>query len=180
MRYKVINNKEQGYRVNGDIRAKEIRVINANGEMLGVMSPAKALEEAENEGLDLVEVSPSAVPPVCKIMDFGKFRFEQMKKEKENRKNQKTIELKEIWLSMTIDIGDLNVKVKQTLKFLEAGNKVKVSIRMRGRQMAHSVMGVDVMKKFFEMLDGKAQMDKAPLTEGRNITMMLSPVKESK
>jgi len=177
VRYKVINNKNQGYRINGDIRAKEVRVIDSHGEMLGVMTPAVALEKADNEGLDLVEISPSAVPPVCKIMDFGKFKFEQMKKEKENRKNQKTIELKEIWLSMTIDVGDLNVKAKQTLKFLEAGNKVKVSIRMRGRQMTHSSMGIDVMKRFFALLEGKAQMDKAPFTEGRNITMMLSPQK---
>ncbi len=177
MRYKTISSKDQGYRVNGDIKAKEVRVINSNGEMVGVMSPATALKMAEDEGFDLVEIAPGAVPPVCKIMDFGKFKFEQLKKEKENRKNQKVIELKEVWLSMTIDIGDLNVKAKQTIKFLEAGNKVKVSIRMKGRQMAHSSMGVDVMKRFFEMLEGKAVMEKAPLTEGRNISMTLSAQK---
>ncbi|MBQ9729937.1 MAG: translation initiation factor IF-3, partial [Clostridia bacterium] len=106
-----------------------------------------------------------------------KFKFEQAKREKENRKNQKVVEVKEIYLSMTIDVGDLNVKAKKTLEFLADGAKVKVSIRMRGRQMAHSAMGVDVMRRFFEMLGGKAVMDKAPTTEGRNILMMLSPAK---
>ena len=117
------------------------------------------------------------MPPVCKIMNYGKFKFEQAKREKENRKNQKVMEIKEIYLSMTIDVGDLNVKAKKALEFLEDGNKVKVSIRMRGRQMAHSSMGVEVMQRFFGLLNGKAVMDKAPLTEGRNILMILSPAK---
>ena len=141
------------------------------------MSAREALALAEDEGLDLVKISPNAVPPVCKIMNYGKFKFEQAKKEKENRKNQKVVELKEIYLSMTIDIGDLNVKAKKTIEMLGDGNKVKVSIRMRGRQMAHATMGVDVMNRFFEMLDGKAVMDKEPKTEGRNIMMILSPAK---
>ena len=110
-------------------------------------------------------------------MNYGKFLFEQNKKAKEAKKNQKVVETKEVWLSMTIDVGDLNVKAKQAQKFLAQGNKVKVSIRMRGRQMAHAAMGVDVMNRFFGMLDGKAVMDKAPKTEGRNITMILSPAK---
>lgn len=168
--------KEQ-HQLNGEIRDKEVRVISAEGEQLGIMSAAEALRLAEEEDLDLVKISPNAVPPVCKIMNYGKFKFEQAKREKENRKNQKTIELKEIYLSMTIDVGDLNVKAKKTMEMLGDGNKVKVSIRMRGRQMAHASMGVDIMKKFFEMLDGKAVMDKAPLTEGRNIFMILSPAK---
>ncbi len=154
-----------------------MRVISSEGEQLGIMSASQALQLAEEQDLDLVKISPNAVPPVCKIMNYGKFKFEQAKKEKENRKNQKTIELKEIYLSMTIDVGDLNVKAKKTLELLEDGNKVKVSIRMRGRQMAHASMGVDVMKRFFDMLGGKAVMDKAPLTEGRNIFMILSPAK---
>ena len=141
------------------------------------MSAAAALQLAEEADLDLVKISPNAVPPVCKIMNYGKFRFEQAKKEKENRKNQKVVELKEIYLSMTIDVGDLNVKAKKTVEMLGDGNKVKVSIRMRGRQMAHAAMGIDVMKRFFDMLGGKAVMDKAPLTEGRNIFMILSPAK---
>lgn len=141
------------------------------------MSGAEALRLAEQADLDLVKISPNSVPPVCKIMNYGKFKFEQAKREKENRKNQKIVELKEIYLSMTIDVGDMNVKAKKTLEILGDGNKVKVSIRMRGRQMAHASMGVDVMKHFFEMLNGKAVMDKAPLTEGRNIFMILSPAK---
>ena len=177
MRCKKINTKNQS-RINGEIRAKEIRLISSTGEMLGIMPPQEALRLAEEEDLDLVEISPGAVPPVCKIMDYGKFRFEQMKREKENRRNQKVTELKEVGLSVTIDVGDLNVKARQTMKFLDAGNKVKVSIRLRGRQMAHASLGVDVMKRFFGMLEGKAVMDKAPVQEGRNIIMMLSAVKQ--
>jgi translation initiation factor IF-3 len=177
VRCKNINNSKDQSRINGDIRAKEIRVISPTGEMLGVMSLAEALRRAEEEELDLVEISPNAEPPVCKIMDYGKFRFEQIKREKENRKNQKVVEIKEVCLSMTIDVGDLNVKAKQTLKFLEAGNKVKVSIRMKGRQMARSSLGVDVMQRFFGLLDGKAVMEKTPAVEGRNIIMVLAPAK---
>ena len=141
------------------------------------MSASQALAIAEDAGLDLVKISPNAVPPVCKIMNYGKFKFEQAKKEKENRKNQKVVEIKEIYLSMTIDIGDLNVKAKKTVEMLGDGNKVKVSIRMRGRQMAHASMGIDVMRRFFDMLGGKAVMEKEPKTEGRNITMVLAPAK---
>jgi translation initiation factor IF-3 len=110
-------------------------------------------------------------------MDYGKFKFEQLKKEKEARKKQKVVEVKEVWLSMTIDVGDLNVKAKQTIKFLQAGNKVKVSIRMRGRQQAHPELCIDVMKRFFEVVKDYGVMEKQPLTEGRNIWMMLAPVK---
>ena len=112
-------------------------------------------------------------------MDYGKFRFEQLKKEKEAKKNQKVTEIKEIWLSMTIDVGDLNVKAKQALKFLAGGNKIKVSIRLRGRQNAHSDLGLDVMFKFFEMLEGKAVMEKKPGLEGRTILMVLAPNKSA-
>lgn len=168
--------KEQ-YQLNEEIRDKEVRVISAEGEQLGIMSASEALGLAEEADLDLVKISPNAVPPVCKIMNYGKFKFEQAKREKENRKNQKVIEVKEIYLSMTIDVGDLNVKAKKTLEMLADGNKVKVSIRMRGRQMAHAAMGVDVMKRFFDLLGEKAVMDKAPTTEGRNILMILSPAK---
>ncbi len=180
MRYTKISSKDQNRtNINGDIRAKEVRVISSTGEMLGVMTPQEALRMAEDADLDLVEISPNAVPPVCKIMDYGKYRFEQDKRDKENRRNQKTTELKEVGLSVTIDIGDLNVKARQTMKFLDAGNKVKVSIRLKGRQMAHASLGVDVMKRFFDMLEGKASMDKQPAQEGRNIIMMLSPAKQT-
>ena len=172
--YKTI--KEQ-HQINEAIRDREVRLIGQNGEQLGIVSAAEAQHIADAAGLDLVKISPNATPPVCKIMDYGKFRFETMKKEKEARKNQKVIEVKEIGLSMTIDVGDLNVKAKQAIKFLTSGNKVKVSIRLRGRQNAHSNLGLDVMDRFFNMLEGKAVMDKKPNLEGRMITMMLSPNK---
>ena len=173
-RYTTIKDQHQ---INEQIHDKEVRVISSTGEQLGIMSAREALAIAEEENLDLVKISPNAVPPVCKVMNYGKFKFEQAKKEKENRKNQKVVELKEIYLSMTIDVGDLNVKAKKTIEMLGDGNKVKVSIRMRGRQMAHATMGVEVMKRFFDMLGGKAVMDKEPKTEGRNILMILSPAK---
>ena len=174
MRYTTI--KEQ-HQINDEIRDKEVRVISETGEQLGIMSASAALKIAYEADLDLVKISPNAVPPVCKVMNYGKFKFEQAKKEKENRKNQKVVELKEIYLSMTIDVGDLNVKAKKTVEMLGDGNKVKVSIRMRGRQQAHAAMGIDVMKRFFDLLGGKAVMDKEPKTEGRNILMILAPAK---
>ena len=154
-----------------------MRLIGANGEQLGIVSSREALKIAEEAGLDLVKISPNAVPPVCKIMNYGKYVFELSKKAKEAKKNQKVTEIKEIWLSMTIDIGDLQVKAKQTQKFLQSGNKVKVSIRMRGRQMAHQEIGVEVMQRFFEMVKDSGTIEKQPLTEGRNIWMMLAPLK---
>ena len=166
------------YSVNEAIRDKEVRVIGSDGAMLGVMSGFQAQKLANEAELDLVKISPNAVPPVCKSMDYSKFKYEQSKREKENRKNQTIVELKEIRLSMTIDIGDIAVKTKQCLKFLEAGNKVKVSIRMKGRENARAYQGVKVMQDFFEGLGEKAVQDKKPSAEGRMITMMLSPVKE--
>ena len=132
---------------------------------------------AEEKELDLVKISPNAQPPVCKIMNYGKFVFEQAKRAKEAKKNQKIVEIKEVWLSMTIDVGDLNVKAKQAQKFLSAGNKVKVSIRMKGRQMAHSNLSIDVMHRFFELVKEYGTMEKQPLLEGRNVWMMLAPLK---
>ncbi|MBQ3571524.1 MAG: translation initiation factor IF-3 [Clostridia bacterium] len=168
----MIKNQHQ---INDEIRDREVRLIGEDGEMLGVMSARQALELADQAELDLVKISPNAVPPVCKIMDYGKFKFELLKRQKEAKKNQKTVEVKEIWLSMTIDVGDLNVKAKQTLKFLGEGNKVKVSIRMRGRQNAHADLGVAVMQKFAEMLGSAAVIEKKPLTENRNIIMIVAP-----
>ncbi len=139
------------------------------------MSASAALAIAYDSDLDLVKISPNATPPVCKVMNYGKYKFEQIKKQKEARKNQKVVELKEIWLSMTIDVGDLNVKAKQAQKFLAAGNKIKVSIRMRGRQNAHSNLGVEVMNKFYQMIENDAIVEKKPLLEGRNILMILAP-----
>ena len=142
------------YSVNESIRDKEVRVIGADGSMLGVMPAFQAQRLANDAELDLVKISPNAVPPVCKIMDYSKFKYEQSKREKENRKNQTIVELKEIRLSMTIDVGDIAVKTKQCLKFLESGNKVKVSIRMKGRENARAYQGVKVMQDFFVVLGG--------------------------
>ncbi|MBR3864098.1 MAG: translation initiation factor IF-3 [Clostridia bacterium] len=168
----IIKNQHQ---INEEIRDKELRLIGEDGQMLGIMSAKAALELAEQADLDLVKISPNAVPPVCKIMDYGKFKFELLKRQKEAKKNQKVVEVKEIWLSMTIDVGDLNVKAKQTLKFLAEGNKVKVSIRMRGRQNAHADLGIAVMQKFADMLGSAAVIEKKPLTENRNILMIVAP-----
>jgi len=174
VRYTSIKKEHQ---INEEIRDKEIRVIGANGDQLGIMSAREAQNIADDEGLDLVKISPNANPPVCKIMNYGKYQFELAKKAKEAKKNQKVTEIKEVWLSMTIDVGDLNVKAKQAQKFLSQGNKVKVSIRMRGRQMAHSDLSIDVMKRFFEIVKDYGTMEKQPLMEGRNVWMMLAPLK---
>ena len=131
---------------------------------------------ADEVGLDLVKISPNAVPPVCKLLDYSKYKYEQNKKEKEMRRNQKTIEVKEVRLSMTIDVGDLNTKAKIASKFIAEGNKVKATIRMRGRQQAYASQGVAVMQKFAEMLKDVAKIDKQPLAEGRDISMVLSPL----
>ena len=141
------------------------------------MSAAQANKIADEKNLDLVKISPTANPPVCKIMDYGKFRFDAAKKEKDARKNQKVSEMKEVWLSMTIDTHDLETKAKQAAKFLKNGDKVKVSIRMRGRQQAHAALGVDVMNDFFTLVEDVGEMNKKPLTEGRNIIMILQPKK---
>ena len=143
------------------------------------MSISEALRLAEEQNLDLVKIAANATAPVCKIMDYGKYRFEKLKKQKEAKKNQKVVELKEIWLSMTIDVGDLNVKARQAQKFLTSGNKVKVSIRMRGRQNAHSSLGVDVMNRFYDLVKDVSVMEKRPLLEGRNILMILAPLKSN-
>ena len=173
-RYKTIKKEHQ---INEEIRDSQVRLIDEEGGQLGIVSSKEALALADDRGLDLVKISPNANPPVCKLMNYGKYLFELTKKAKEAKKNQKVTEIKEIWLSMTIDVGDLNVKAKQTLKFLASGNKVKVSIKMRGRQMAHSELGIDVMNRFYEMVKEQGQLEKQPLMEGRNIWMMLAPIK---
>ena len=143
------------------------------------MSADKALKLAEEADMDLVKIAPTAVPPVCKIMDYGKYRFEQSKREREIRKNQKVIDIKEVRLSATIEDHDVEVKFKAATKFLKDGDKVKVSIRFRGRQISHSEIGLEVMKDFAERLQDIAVVERRPLTEGRNMTMVLAP-KESK
>ncbi len=175
-RYTTIKEQVQ---INEDIKDREVRLIGSNGEQLGIVSSQEALRIAEENNLDLVKIAANATPPVCKIMDYGKYKFEQLKKLKEAKKNQKTVELKEIWLSMTIDVGDLNVKARQAQKFLAGGNKVKASIKMRGRQNAHSALGVEVMNRFAEIVGDAAVVEKRPMLEGRNILMILAPSKSN-
>ena len=142
--------------------------------MLGIMSAADALKQAEEQDYDLVKISPNAVPPVCKIMDYGKFRFEQMKKEKEAKKNQHVVEIKEIRMSPGIDTNDFNVKVRNAQRFLSDGNRVKVTVRFRGREMAHTDIGKRLLEKFAEDCTEVATMDKEPKLDGRHMTMFLS------
>ena len=163
------------HQLNEEIRDKEIRLIGDTGEQLGIMSAAEALNIAEERGLDLVKISPQAQPPVCKLMNYGKFKFEQSKREKEARKNQHVVEIKEIRMSPGIDVGDFNTKLKNAQKFLADGNRVKVSVRFRGREMAHTEIGRDLLTKFAEQCAEVATMDKAPKMEGRSMTMFLSP-----
>ncbi|MDD6054472.1 MAG: translation initiation factor IF-3 [Clostridiales bacterium] len=162
--------------INEQIRDKEVRLIGADGSQLGIFSAYNAQKIADEAHLDLVKISPNAVPPVCKVMDYGKYRYEQSKKEKEAKKNQKIVELKEIRLSMTIDDGDLNTKAKTAAKFLKEGNKVKVSLRMRGRQMVYVNEGIAVVLKFAELLNEVAVIEKKPVAEGRFISMVIAPV----
>ena len=163
------------HQLNEEIRDKEIRLIGDTGEQLGIMSAAEALNIAEERGLDLVKISPQAQPPVCKLMNYGKFKFEQSKREKEAKKNQHVVEIKEIRMSPGIDVGDFNTKLKNAQKFLADGNRVKVSVRFRGREMAHTEIGRDLLTKFAEQCAEVATMDKAAKMEGRSMTMFLSP-----
>lgn len=151
--------------------------MGSEGEQLGIMSSREALSIAEEQDLDLVLISPNAEPPVCKVMDYGKFKFDQAKKLKEQRKAQKIVEIKEVQLSMTIDTHDVEVKAKAAKKFLGNGDKVKVSIRMRGRQQARPEIGVNIMNSFVEMMEGICTVEKAPEVMGRNIFMILAPAK---
>ena len=155
----------------------KVRLIGSNNEQLGLMSSKEALAIAEEQNLDLVLMSPNAEPPVCKIIDYGKFKFDQAKKLKEQRKAQKTVEIKEIQLSMTIEKHDIDVKAKHAQKFLSNGDKVKVTIRMKGRQQARPEMGIEVMNTFFEVVKDFGVIEKAPEIMGRNIFMILAPIK---
>ena len=161
--------------INEEIRDREVRVVDQNGEQLGVMSSREALALAEERQLDLVKIAPQARPPVCKLMDYGKYRFEQSKKEREFRKNQKVITVKEVRLSATIEDHDIDVKFKNAVKFLKDGNKVKVTIRFRGRQITHSDIGRQVMNEFADRIKEYGTVDKAPQMEGRSMIMFISP-----
>ncbi|MBE6779575.1 MAG: translation initiation factor IF-3 [Clostridia bacterium] len=161
--------------INEGIKFKEVRVIMNDGSQLGIVSIEKALEAANKAELDLVCISPNAQPPVCKVMDYGKYRFEQAKREKENKKNQKVIETKEIRLGLSIDVHDFETKGKQAIKFIQSGNKVKVSIRFRGREMGHPEIGLETMKRFAEFCQDVANVEKPAKLEGRNMLMFLAP-----
>ncbi len=161
--------------INEQIRDAEVRVIGVNGEQVGIMSSREAQHLADEAGLDLVKISPNAQPPVCRVMDYGKYRFEQAKREKEARKNQRVVETKEIRLGLKTDVADFNTKQRQAAKFLEGGDKVKVSIRFRGREMGHPEIGLDAMNRFAEACAEVAVVEKPAKLEGRNMLMFLAP-----
>ena len=160
--------------INEQIRDREIRLIGENGEQLGIMSARDAYKMAQEAELDLVKIAPTAKPPVCKIIDYGKYRFEQTKREKEARKNQRVVEIKEIRLSLNIDTHDFETKVGHATRFLKEGNKVKVSIRFRGREMGHPEQGHEIMRRFAEALSEIANVEKPSKLEGRNMLMFLA------
>lgn len=170
--FTISNNKE--LLINEQIREKEIRVVDADGQQLGIMSSKEAMGIAISKGLDLVNIAPQAKPPVCRIMDYGKYRYEQAKREKEARKNQKTIEVKEVRMSLNIDTHDFNTKVNAAKKFLKAGNKVKVSVRYRGRELAHPELGNGLLERFKDDCSEVGVVEKQPKMEGRSLTMFIS------
>lgn len=168
-----ISSKE--LQINEEIRDKELRIIGSDGAQLGIMSASEALDLAAEKNLDLVKIAPQSKPPVCKIMDYGKYRFEQAKREKEARKKQHVVDIKEVRLSLNIDVHDFNTKLNNALKFISKGDKVKVSIRFRGREMGHPEIGYDTMKRFAESCGESAVVEKPAKLEGRNMLMFLAP-----
>ena len=168
------------HKINDDIKEKEIRVTDSPGEQLGVMATKDAQELAVKKDLDLVMIAPQATPPVCKIMDYGKYLFEQQKREKEARKHQKVIVIKEVKLSPQIEDHDIEYKLKNAKKFLKEGDKVKVSVKFRGREMAYTQIGAKVLEKFAEQLEDSGVMEKRPSMEGRSMVMIFGPKPEDK
>lgn len=166
------------HQINEEIRDKEVRLIADDGEQLGIVSAQKALEIAIERGMDLVKIAPQAQPPVCRIMDYGKYRFEQAKREKEARKNQRVVEIKEIRLTPGIDVNDLKVKVGHACRFLKGGDKVKVSVRFRGREVTHSSIGLELLQRFAELCTDYGVIEKQPKLEGRHMHMFLAPKKD--
>ncbi|MDT1063064.1 translation initiation factor IF-3 [Paracoccus sp. CPCC 101403] len=167
--------RDTGPRVNERIRVAEIRLIGAEGENIGVVTPARGLELAQEAGLDLVEISPNAVPPVCKIMDLGKFKYEQQKREAEARKKQKIIEIKEIKFRPGTDTHDYDVKMRSVMKFLDEGDKVKVTLRFRGREMAHQQLGLELLNRVAGDVGEAGKIESMPKLEGRQMVMMIAP-----
>ena len=165
------------YQINEQIRDRQVTLIDAEGKNIGTMSAYDAQKIADEQGLDLVKIAPQATPPICKLMDYDKFRFDSIKKEKEAKKNQKVIKIKEVQLSIVIDVGDINVKAKKANGFIADGDKVRVVIRMRGRQNKRPELGMKVMEQFFQKIEG-AVMEQAPAIEGNTIKMQLAPAKK--
>ena len=164
--------------VNEDIDFAQVRVVGVDGEAIGIMSSEQALKMAYDQGYDLVLMAAQAQPPVCRIMDYGKFRFERDKKEKEAKKKQQVMEIKEIQLSCRIDTHDFETKARHAQKFLESGNKVRVVMRFKGREMSHMAIGQEIMKKFEEACSEYGNVDKAPVLDGRLLSMVVSPIKK--
>ncbi|MCC6864450.1 MAG: translation initiation factor IF-3 [Rhodobacteraceae bacterium] len=167
--------RETGPRVNDRIRSPEVRLIGAEGENIGVVTNTNAIQMAEEAGLDLVEISPNAEPPVCKIMDFGKFKYETQKREAEARKKQKIVEIKEIKFRPGTDTHDYDVKMRSVLKFLEEGDKVKVTLRFRGREMAHQELGLELLNRVAADVEDNGKVESMPRLEGRQMVMMIGP-----
>ena len=177
-RYPSISNAKDML-INEDIREKEVRLIGEDGEALGMVTSATALKMAYDRGLDLVLIAPQATPPVCRIMDYGKYRFDREKKEKEARKKQQVIELKEVQLSCRIDVHDFETKARNAVKFLTAGNKVRVVVRFKGREMAHQELGRDVLTRFEQAVAPAGVVEKRPVLDGRLMTMIVVPNKNN-
>ena len=167
--------ENDGPRINREIKAKEVRLINYNGENAGVVSLAEALKIAQEVGLDLIEISPQVTPPVCKVLDYGKYNYEMQKKKNEAKKNQKVVSIKELKLRPMIDTHDYEVKVKQAKKFLAQGDKVKFTMRYKGREMSANELGKEILNKLLEDLDGLCKVDSAPKMEGKQMFMIVSP-----
>ena len=167
--------ENDGPRINREIKAKEVRLINYNGENAGVVSLAEALKIAQEVGLDLIEISPQVTPPVCKVLDYGKYKYEMQKKKNEAKKNQKVVSIKELKLRPMIDTHDYEVKVKQAKKFLAQGDKVKFTMRYKGREMSANDLGKEILNKLLEDLDGLFKVDSAPKMEGKQMFMIVSP-----
>lgn len=167
--------ENDGPRINREIKAKEVRLINYNGENAGVVSLAEALKIAQEVGLDLIEISPQVTPPVCKVLDYGKYKYEMQKKKNEAKKNQKVVSIKELKLRPMIDTHDYEVKVKQAKKFLAQGDKVKFTMRYKGREISANDLGKEILNKLLEDLDGLCKVDSAPKMEGKQMFMIVSP-----
>ncbi len=175
VRWRCLTIASKELQINEQIRDSEVRVIGADGEQMGIMPTREAQKIADDKNLDLVKIAPAAQPPVCRIMDYGKYRFEQSKREKEARKNQRVVEIKEVRLGLNTDVGDFNTKVKHAARFLGDGNKVKVSIRFRGRELGHPEIGQEAMKRFAEACAEFGVVERPAKMEGRHMLMFLAP-----